>query len=204
MNRWLTGVVLVLYLCLLTTPAQAVVVWNEAVDGDISTDRNNPSSAALARGSNTLTATSVGPPTSNPADREYITFSLPTNGRLSALYVQAYAGLDGTAFIGVQSGTTFTEPPTGTDPANLLGYSHFGPAVQPVGSNILSDMGQGFGSQGFTPPLTGSNYTFWIQQTGANSATYTLDFFVSPEPAAIAMFGIGGVIVLLAKRRCAR
>ncbi len=182
-------------MCCLTTTVRAVVVWDEGIHGDLSGDGANPDVAALVFGSNTLTATSVS------GDREYISFSMPAAGRLSAVVLDAYSGIDATAFIAVQSGTTFTEPPSGTNPANLLGYSHFGPGVEPVGSDILPSIGMGGGSMGFTPPLPAGNYTFWIQQTGDNASTYTFDFVVTPEPGALVLLGMGSAIVLAAWRR---
>lgn len=199
MKRRVARAAVIACVVLSTTSAGAVVVWDEGVDGDISGNRLAPSAAALVMGSNTLTATSVGPPAT--ADREYITLSVPADRKLNKIFLQAYTSNDNIAFIGVQSGTTFTEPPTGTNVTNLLGYTHFGPDALPVGTNILPDMGMGPGSMGFTPPLVAGNYTFWIQQTGTNPATYTFDFVVVPEPGALAMLAIGGVMLLAAKRR---
>jgi hypothetical protein len=54
---------------------------------------------------------------------------------------------------------------------------------------------------GFTPPLAAGNYTFWIQQTGANSATYTLDFRVTPEPGTLALLGISAAVGVAIRRR---
>jgi hypothetical protein len=195
-----TSSVLVACLYLAPTDIRAAVAWNEGVNGDISGNRLSPSSAALLLGSNTVTATSVG--TGAASDREYITLSVPPTRLLGAVYVQSYAGLDEIAFIGVQSGTTFTEPTGGTNVANVLGYTHFGPAVQPVGSNILPAISTGPGAMGFSPALLpAGNYTFWIQQTGASPATYTLDFLVVPEPGALVLCGTGLAMLLSANRR---
>jgi hypothetical protein len=55
---------------------------------------------------------------------------------------------------------------------------------------------------GFTPPLTGSTYTWWIQQTGASLVTYQLDFVVTPEPATIGIMVTGALMV--GRRRICR
>lgn len=175
---------------LLVSQAQAVVIWDEGVDADISDDRLNPDSAALALGSNELIATSVS------GDREYITLNVPGGTVLSKIVLNAYAGLDQTAFIGVQSGTTLTEPPTGTDVTQLLGYSHFGPNIAPVGTDYMSAISTGAGSMGFTPPLPSGDYTFWMQQTGGNAATYEWDFVVIPEPTTLGLLLISGAAMM--------
>jgi len=175
-----------------TTTTRAMV-YDETIDGDISGDRLVPTNRQLDLGSNLLTATSVRD------DREYIHFHLGGGLRLEQLILTAYAGNDQLAFIAVQAGSVFTEPHQGTDPANLLGYSHFGPGNGTVGTDILDDMGQGAGSMGFVPPLTGPDYTFWIQQTGTNAVTYTFDFVVTPEPAT--MIGLAAGVAALARRR---
>ncbi len=83
--------------------------------------------------------------------------------------------------------------------ANLLGYAHFGPADEPVGSNRLDNIATGAGAQGFSGTLGPGTYTFWSQQTGANASTYTLAFDVTtisavPVPplfAGILAVGLG-------------
>ena len=86
----------------------------------------------------------------------------------------------------------------GANPANLLGWALFGPGVGNMNTNILPTIGTGAGSQGFTPPLTGSDYTFWIQQTG-DPCTYHLNFVVVPEPATT--FAGAGLAGLLLRRK---
>jgi hypothetical protein len=176
--------------------ANAVVFHNESINGDLSGDRLNPAAYSLTLGINSLIATS------NTGDREYVKLTLPPATQLSQLVLSSYAGTDQIAFIGVQAGSTFTEPPTGTNVANLLGWSHFGPGVGNVGQNFLPSVGTGAGSMGFTPPLTGSTYTWWIQQTGASLVTYQLDFVVTPEPATIGIMVTGALMV--GRRRICR
>ncbi len=173
----------------------AGVVWNESVNGDLSDDRLNPTSLTLHAGSNLLTATTGG------EDREYVHFNLPAGTSMTAIIHVSWAGTgDNLAFIGVQDGTTFTEPPVGTTVSNLLGYAHFGPDEGTVGTDILPLIGMGFASMGFSPPLTGSDYTFWIQQLG-NEATYTLDFQLVPQPGAMALVGLAGCVLAIRRRR---
>lgn len=165
-----------------------VVIWNEAVNGDISGDRLNPSTVGLSLGINTLIANSL------TGDREYIRMTIPAGLNLASIINVSWESEDPIGFIGVQQGPTFTEPPTGTNVANLLGWTHFGSGPGTVGQNMLPAISVGAGAIGFTPPLAASTYTFWIQQTGPALATYRLDFVVAPAPgtAALLVMAIAG------------
>ncbi len=176
--------------CAMAPPA-AAVNHNEAVDGDLSGDRLNPTQLVLSAGTNSLTATTgvfLNEQEEEETDLEYVRIDLPANHQLVSILMQGYTSFDTTAFIGVQSGTTFTFDPGDaiSNVGNLDGYAHFGPgAGHDPGDDLLPDIGAGPGSIGFTPPLTGTSYTFWIQQTGALT-DYQLDFIVTsiPEPAS--------------------
>lgn len=158
----------------LPRPAWADSVYAEGDTGDLSGDRTAPTALTLSLGRNQLTATSV------QGDLEYVALTLPPGGQLDAVVVAAFASTDSIAFAGIQAGTQFTEPNTGTNVGNLLGYSHFGPGAGNVGTDILDEMGTGAGAIGFTGSLTGSVYTLWLQQAGTAVTTYTLDLFVGP------------------------
>lgn len=149
--------------------------YNESVTGDLSGDQSAPTVWDLTVGHNILTATSVA------GDVEYVTVNIPFGMQLEALMLESYISTDDLAFIAVQTGTTFTESPTSANPANLLGYAHFGTQQNQVGTDILDDMGQGSGAIGFSGPLQGRHYTFWIQEAGPAPVTYTLNFVVAPS-----------------------
>jgi len=175
--------------------ARAVIMHDESVHGDISNDRLNPTHHTLLLNANSLIATSIA------GDREYIRLSVPAGLSLSAINVVSWQSVDLLGFIGVQSGTTFTEPPTGTNVANILGYGHFGPGAGNVGLDILPEISAGPGAIGFTPPLVAGEYTFWIQQTGPDPATYQLDFITTPEPSALCLLLFGAATLLRDRRR---
>lgn len=170
---------------------QSVVLWNENTQGDLSGDRLNPDTLFLTDGSNEL----IG--TTGFSDRDYFHFSLAPGKAITGIYVRSYVSDDDVSFLAVQEGTIITEDPLNANVANLLGWSFFGSTD--IGNDILPNMGSNWGSIGFTPPLTGPNYTFWLQQTG-DATAYTLDFQVVPEPttmvATTALFGL-----LLRKRK---
>jgi hypothetical protein len=160
----------------IVSPSTTTPIYDEGVDGDLSDDRFNPTDLPpLVEGGNVLTATSVA------NDLEYLTVSVPSDFELTAILLESYISTDDRSFIAVQSGDTFTEPPTGTDVTNLLGWTHFGTGLGQVGADILDDMAGGAGAIGFTPPLSSGDYTFWLQETGTISATYTLNLIISRE-----------------------
>ncbi len=162
-----TRIPMALHVCALVlvaaAPLPAATVWNESINGDISNNRLAPTSVTLAPGSNDV----IGSVQGSPSDIDYLTINVPSGDELSQIILESFTSTDQKGFIGVQSGTTFTQPPTGTDVTQLLGYTHFGPGAGNVGADILPSMGIGAGAQGFTAPLAAGPYTFWIQQLGA-------------------------------------
>jgi hypothetical protein len=199
---------LALLLATAITPKYSFAVeYNESTDGDLSGNRLSPTHLILPSGVHSMTATTGRLPSEEEVlyDQEYLRIDLPANHKLIAINMEAYDSFDGTAFIGVQSGTTFSFDPEDAQAnvASLLGWAHFGLSEgHDIGDDILPSIGAaGRGSAGFTPPLSGPSFTFWLQQTG-DDATYQLDFVVVPEPAAwISAIAIGA---LLAFRRNGR
>ncbi len=167
----------------------AVTIWNEAVKGNLSGNRLAPSSFTLATGDNDILGTVQGGASSK---LDYVTLTVPVGTKMTHLDLVSYASTDQKGFIGVQTGTTFTEPATGTNVANLLGWTHFGPGAGNVGTDILPGMGLGAGAQDFTPPLPANQYTFWIQQIGATT-NFDFDFVVQPvpEPSSLVLIELG-------------
>lgn len=191
-------------LALLPTAGALGAGWNEAVDGDLSGDYQNPTVISLVSGLNTIRATS-GSAAAN--DVEYFRLDLPAQGQIDAIFLRAFeTASDSTAFIGVQPGSSFTFPAEDafTSIGELLGWAHFGLYEgDGVGGDILPMMGAGFGAIGFSGPLTGPSYTFWSQQQG-QPITYELDFVVSggvPEPTTAVATICAIVLCGLSRRR---
>lgn len=182
---------------LLAAPAARAAVWNEAVQGDISGNRNSPSLLPLTVGTNTINATTAG------GDLEYLRLDLPAGARINSLTLQDYSGNDGVAFIGLQQGPTFTRDPGSATPGDMLGYAHFGTSAGNVGADLLPGMASAPGAEGFSTPLTSSSYTLWIQQLGSPS-TYTFSVAVTPEPAGAFVVAMVGGLACLWRRRRAR
>jgi hypothetical protein len=181
-------------LLLLPTAAGAFSI-SESVDGDSSGDRLVPTALVASLGSNTLTGSTVS------GDLDYVRITLPPNLWLSSLVLTSVTSADDLAFIAVQSGTTFSVTPAQADPAVLLGYAHFGTSgTATPATDILDNMAAAFGVIGFTPPLIGSDYTFWIQQTSAQAFGYAFDFVVVPESGTGALVLLGLLGLALARR----
>jgi hypothetical protein len=176
----------------MSTLASASIIWDESVDGDLSGDRLNPTTLNLGLGANNvLGAMAAG-------DLEYVHIHLQPGQSLTGLYLRGYESVDQLAFMGLQAGTTFTEDANAPNPANMLGWVLFGPSE--LNQDLLPMLGNQVGTIGFTPPLTGSDYTFWIQQTGQDT-TYEFEFQTVPEPATLAALGLGAAALLRRRRR---
>jgi hypothetical protein len=194
---------LAIVLFALLAPLAAVAfTYDESVDGDLSGDRLNPTTLVAEPGSNLLTGTTIA------GDLEYVHLSLPPGMQLNALVLNSFVSADNVAFCGVQEGSIFTVSPDVAVESDLLGYSHFGTSglagTALPGTDILDNIGQGDGATGFVPPLTGSDYTFWIQQFNAQTVAYQFDFQVVPEPGETASLVAGAGLLAGLRRRRAR
>ncbi len=155
--------------------------FDEATSGDISNDQANPLALALGNGSNVLSGSVVGGGAS--ADIDYVTVNVPAGHELSALNLVSYESGNSQSFIGIQAGNTFTVSPQEAQGAidQLLGFTLFGDSTP---GDLLPAIGAAQGVQGFAGALGAGDYTFWIQETGADAANYSLDFVVSPVAPA--------------------
>lgn len=158
--------VIAVLLAVLALPAMAMD-WDEGVDGDLSSDPNNPTPLAFAS-FNTVTGTT----TAN--DRDYITFSVPAGHSLTALNLIAFSP-DNIAFAAFNTGTTSYIPSVLTDPNFLAG-------IHVWGGNVGSDLMPIFVGGAVTsnslpaPKLDAGDYCFVIQQANTVLTSYTLEF----------------------------
>ena len=182
-----------------TSFTQAVVIYDESVNGDLPGNRLAPTLLNANLGSNEVIGSM-----NRDIDIEYFTVVVQQGHQLDALVAAELVAPDGRSFIGVQGGSQFTVTPATVQASDLLGYAHFGFQEGNIGTNILDDMGSGFGAQGFTGPLSTGSYTFWLQNIN-DIANYRLDFQITaavPEPSENAML-LAGIAVLgaVARRR---
>ena len=138
---------------------------SESDVGDLSGDINAPTPFVVGPGVSTLIASTV------QGDLDYATFTVGPCDILAQITVDDFTSEEGdsVAFAALQSGSVFTVPFEGgeTDVSALLGFSHFG--TVDIGQDILQQIGEGPGTEGFTSPLPAGDYTIWLNQTGAES-----------------------------------
>lgn len=177
-----------------STPVLAGFVYSEAADGELSSDRFNPTVLTAMTGANVLSGTVGTDPDTGIRDLDYYTVVIPVGLQLDSLFQTSYDG-DGRSFIAFQAGSTFTLPPSTTNVSAMLGYLHFGEIS--VDADLLPLMASQSGVIGYTAPLPSGSYTFWMQETGLQTAKYTLTFNVSeavtpvPEPSALCLAAAG-------------
>jgi len=174
-------------LLVLAAPVSAGVVWDESVNGDLSTDPATPTPLVFSPGGNVITGT-VRLSNGTGGDRDFITFNVPPGGTLTGLNLLAWAP-DFTGFIAFNGGTTSWVPDLTTDPNFLAGIHVAGYltgfdllplfVTDAVTSNSLPSAELGPG-----------DYCFVVQQTGSALQAYSFDFVLdAPVPTANPTWG---------------
>ena len=174
---------------ILAGSASADLMWDEAIDGDLSDNYLAPTSL-FTKGVNNhvIFETSTGD------DREFFTFTIASGFELSAIILDEFATEpeSNLGFISINQGSVLPFDPDAPNVTQLLGY--YLPGTDDVGNDILQLMGQGGGSQGFSGPLAAGTYTFWAQETAPSVDMWDLNFVVTevPAPGALALLGLAG------------
>lgn len=188
--------------------ANAAIVHDEAVDGDLSTDNTSPTSLNFSIGPNTVIGNVDDAQGSGNVD--VFTFNVPNGAQWTSMTLDTYVSSDNVAFLGIDDTDSFPyntfelgQVDFGFLPADaFIGGTTFGPFD--VGNNILPRAGNIVGSR-FTPPLPGGDYTIYVQQTGSASTDYSLTFSLIsavPEPgSATLILAVGSVVALRRRRR---
>ena len=161
--------------------ANAATVWDEGINGDLSSSEAAPTSIALAVGSNVLAGTING----FPLDRDYITFTIPAGFVLSGMNLVVFTP-DNLAFSAFNTGST-SFIPTGATNGLFLSGIHITSAD--VGFNLLTffDTRNVTTNSLASPSLGAGTYCWMIQQTSPIVQTWRVDMIlqgvVATEPS---------------------
>ena len=188
----------------ISTSANAQVVFDDAVNGNASSDGAAPTSVAFSLGSNIINGTVTSPGNV----RNFYTFTIGAGQELSAINLDAISVVDAAGavssdpgFYALIDGTTGTNPVDGF--ANL-GGDLFAPSS--LGVDLLAGISGGGESSGSGFSSIGAgDYTFVIQQTGDEVSSFSLDFQVTtaavPEPTSTVLLAGLGLVGLARRRR---
>ena len=130
--------------------ASADVVYDEAVDGDLSDDPNAPTAISfLSPGTSTVIFTTDG----LGDDRDIFTFNVAEGYQLSGIILDLFATEPAAnlGFMGFAAGDVLGTDPLAPDPTALLGYAL--PGASDSGTDFFTQMGQAAGAQGYDGPL---------------------------------------------------
>ena len=163
------------------SPAAAVVIHNEAVQGDLSSNPAAPTPLVFLPGGNTIIGTvrDSGAPS---GDRDFITFTIAPGQTLTALNLLAYSPTN-LSFAAFNEGSTSYVPSVSTE-GNFLSGIHISGAD--LGTNLLVQfvVNSQVSNSLPAPMLPSGTYSFVIQQTSLVTTSYSLEFVVeAPVPA---------------------
>lgn len=133
--------------------------YSEFAAGDLSNNPAAPTLWALDAGANVLAGRT------GPGDYDVLRFTIPPGSVLQSIVIGYHEDLS-RVFTGLQAGTVWTAGlGFNVDPAPMLGWVDFpvNPEIAHTGVDILTDIAQAPGSQGFTPPLAAGDYTMLFQ-----------------------------------------
>jgi hypothetical protein len=186
-----------------TAPVYASLAYNEADSGDLSNTGLSPTLVVVVQGANQIFGT-TGRGT-NGIDRDYFTISIAPDYKLTSIVLLSGTSIGGnSSFIGVEAGNQVTLATNTQSAAGLLGWWQY--KSDDINTDLLSKMSVASnGSSGFTPPLGGGEYAFWVQEFSPGQFNYGLELNISqiPLPSAYLAFlsGLGLLSKLSRKSR---
>lgn len=166
--------------------AQGVtVVWDEAVDGNLSNDPFSPTDlGTLGAGDNIVRGSTLGPGTPPSEGFDVFSITIADGFTLEGIVMSGYSTIDGTGTSGFNFSTGAAASDLG---ANIL----FGPGwgVPQVGGDLFDE-----GIFGPIDSLGPGTYFMEVREFGGPEANWELTFQVVPTPASAVMLGLGGLV----------
>ncbi len=178
---------------LLAGAANAAVIYQESVDGDLSGAFASPAAVTLSSGVNSIVGqfgNNGGTGATDGTDADYFTFSVTAGQLVNAINIASYTfspGDPGSSFMGFRAATSFN----GQGGGDIDGQSLFNASS----GNVIS----GLASGGMT--LGPGDYSIWMQETSDNVVDYQIDINVIPEPSSGALIILGGCGLFLRRSR---
>ena len=182
------------------------VFYDEAIDGDLSGDWQNPTSLVLDSGSLTINASLSG----LTRDRDIFTISVLPGVTLTEVNILSYVDprtptipTANISFLGLQPGSQLSQDPTilldpvspMADPINfvLFGQGNIGASFPLINSLVVGAPLRGLN------PLPAGDYTFILNETG-DPAEFSIEFVGVPEPSSVILLALGMCSLVRRKR----
>ncbi|MCA9235280.1 MAG: hypothetical protein KDA44_07400 [Planctomycetales bacterium] len=149
--------------------------YSEFVDGDLSNLPSAPTHWVLESGKNVL----VGE--TGAGDYDLLRLTIPAGQVLQTIIIEFHEDLT-QVFTGIQAGNVWTAGVGfDVDPAPMLGWVDFpvDPATAHTDVDILADIAQAPGAQGFSPPLPSGDYVMLFQNE-YSVVRHALSFNLAP------------------------
>ena len=176
----------------------ALSVWDEGLNGDLSTDPLTPTTISFSAGDNEI----IGSVQSPGDTRDYFTFTLLAGQQLVGIHLLNYTDLNTSApgnrgFHAIIAGAT-SFVPSGATADNFLGGNH----LDATNDDLLSNLAiSPLAGDGFSTPLGAGIYTYLVQQTGPQLTGYEINFQVVPLPAIWPLFAAAFAVIGFSQRR---
>lgn len=166
-----------------TTTLAADAVYDENIDGDLSSDAAAPTSIGVITTETLSVRGSVRTISGAGLDtRDYLSFRVPDGATLEAMRLVTYVdgttgGLADTGYVMIDEGPSSVVP-SGATSSQFLGGSYLDRSRFPDGGvNMLDRLSEGAqGGTGFPLPLGPGEYTVNVQQTGSELNAYEIRF----------------------------
>jgi len=162
-----------------TISVTPTVLFDEQIDGELSSDPLAPNQFTLGLGTYVITMTSTS------EDSDYFSLIVPDGMMVDSVTLNSYvvtAGDSSDVYLWIQDGVTYTNPAPSGDKIELVG------TVLAVGDDEVGDvnlmnkmftLGDG---PCFKGPLLGEAYTIHAKKIGSSSTTYSLGLTVNQAP----------------------
>lgn len=189
-------------ICVSVASHASPIEHDESVDGDLSNDPANPTVVPFIPGR--INHIVRGTVQASGDTRDYLTFTIARGQKMSRLnqldYTDVLSGGGGDrGFHAIISGTS-SFVPSGATIGNFLGSAHLDPL--PPNTNMLPILASApTGGTGFGPTLGPGTYTYLIQQTGTELTSYSVEFWIFPEPTSATLIGIAASLLVAIRRR---